>query len=98
MEANAKIPLPKDWPKHVKTAILHVISLARVALVAASGRAARSRKRMCAFELNFGRHDGRSRFWKRSFVSRICAWAVFVLAAGRTTERSRHGDPGLSDG
>ena len=37
------IPLPKAWSSHIKSGILHVISLARVALVAASGRAAQSR-------------------------------------------------------
>ena len=30
-----KIPLPTDWPSHVKKAVLHVIALARVALTAA---------------------------------------------------------------
>ncbi len=38
------IPLPKAWSSHIKAGILHVISLARVALVAASGRAAQSGK------------------------------------------------------
>ena len=38
------IPLPKDWPDHIKSAVLHVISLAAAALVAARGRAAESRK------------------------------------------------------
>ena len=37
-----RIPLPKDWPSHVRMGILHVISLAQVALTAAR---ARSRKR-----------------------------------------------------
>ncbi len=30
-----KIPLPTDWPIHVKKGILHVIALARVAQTAA---------------------------------------------------------------
>ncbi len=38
------IPLPKAWSNHIKSGILHVISLARIALVAASGRTAQSRK------------------------------------------------------
>ena len=29
--ANPQIPLPKSWPIHVRTAILHVISLAQFA-------------------------------------------------------------------
>jgi len=29
--ANTRIPLPKSWPTHVRTAILHVISLAQFA-------------------------------------------------------------------
>ena len=37
------IPLPTDWPKHVKTGILHVIALAQVALTAASARSATKR-------------------------------------------------------
>ncbi len=40
MAKNApRIPLPEDWPSHVKTGILHVISLAQVALTAARARA-----------------------------------------------------------
>jgi hypothetical protein len=38
------ISLPKAWSNHIESGILHVISLARIALVAASGRAAGSRK------------------------------------------------------
>ncbi len=34
-----RIPLPEDWPGHVKSGILHVISLAQVALTAARARA-----------------------------------------------------------
>jgi len=34
-----RIPLPKEWPSHVKTGILHVISIAQVALTAARARA-----------------------------------------------------------
>ncbi len=36
MAKNApRIPLPEDWPRHVRTGIIHVISLAQVALTAA---------------------------------------------------------------
>ena len=34
-----RIPLPKSWPRHVKSAVLHVISLAHYAIVRARGRA-----------------------------------------------------------
>ena len=34
-----RIPLPKRWPGHVKSGILHVIALAHVALTAARARA-----------------------------------------------------------
>ena len=37
------IPLPTDWPKHVKVGILHVIALAQVALTAARARSATKR-------------------------------------------------------
>ena len=36
------IPLPTGWPKNVKSAVLHVISLAHYAIVAARGWAANS--------------------------------------------------------
>ncbi len=40
MARNApRIRLPEDWPEHVKSGILHVISLAQVALTAARARA-----------------------------------------------------------
>ena len=39
-DVETKIPLPKGWSKHVQLAIVHVVSLARVALVAARGRVA----------------------------------------------------------
>ncbi len=35
-----RIPLPKSWPHNVKSAVLHVISLAHYAIVRARGRAA----------------------------------------------------------
>ena len=34
-----RIPLPGDWPSHVRRGVLHVISLAQVALTAARARA-----------------------------------------------------------
>jgi transposase InsO family protein len=34
-----RIPLPEDWPGHVRTGILHVVSLAQVALTDARARA-----------------------------------------------------------
>ena len=37
-----EIPLPSGWPKNVKSAVLHVISLAHYAIVAARGWAANS--------------------------------------------------------
>ena len=37
------IPLPVDWPKYVKTGILHVISLAQMASTAARAHAAKKR-------------------------------------------------------
>ena len=37
------IPLPRGWSEHVKAAVLHVISLAHVALTAARARASKSR-------------------------------------------------------
>ncbi len=40
MAKNApEIALPNDWPSHVKTGLLHVISLAQVALTVARTRA-----------------------------------------------------------
>ena len=37
-----RIPLPKSWPRHVKSAVLHTISLAHYVIVRARGRAAGS--------------------------------------------------------
>ncbi len=34
------IPLPKDWPRRVRSGALHAISLARFSLTAARGHAA----------------------------------------------------------
>ncbi len=42
MHANRRrprIPLPKSWPRHVKSAVLHAISLAHFALIHGRGRA-----------------------------------------------------------
>ena len=36
----AEIALPKQWSKHVRSGILHVISLAQMVLTAARGRSA----------------------------------------------------------
>ena len=37
-----RIPLPKSWPRHIKLAVLHTISLAHYAIVRVRGRAAGS--------------------------------------------------------
>ena len=42
-EKAPSIPLPTDWPKHVKRGILHVIALAQVALTAARARSVTKR-------------------------------------------------------
>jgi hypothetical protein len=39
---GAQIPLPKAWPKHVRSAVARVIALGRRAIVAARGKAANS--------------------------------------------------------
>jgi len=41
-----EIPLPKKWPKHVKSAVLHTISLASTVFTAAHGWAARGADRL----------------------------------------------------
>ncbi len=40
-QRRPRIPLPKSWPRQVKSAVLHVISLAHYAIVRARGQAAR---------------------------------------------------------
>ena len=42
MAQKPKIPLPKSWPTHVKSALLHVISLAKYAMAYTRGWAANS--------------------------------------------------------
>ncbi len=37
-----KIPLPEGWPSHVKSAVLHIISLAHFSITHARGWAANS--------------------------------------------------------
>lgn len=39
----AAIPLPKGWPEHARSAIVHVISLAHAAIISARGRVASAR-------------------------------------------------------
>ena len=36
-------PLPRDWPQHVKSAVLHVVSLAQVAITCGRAKAAGTR-------------------------------------------------------
>ena len=43
VQKTPSIPLPTDWPKHVKAGILHVIALAQVVLAAARARSATKR-------------------------------------------------------
>ena len=39
---RASIPLPKGWKRHVKSAVLHVVSLAHFSITHARGWAANS--------------------------------------------------------
>ena len=39
---SARVPLPKNWPQGIKSAVVHVIALARVVIVQARGLAVNS--------------------------------------------------------
>jgi putative transposase len=43
MPSQRSVPLPRGWSKHVKSSLLHAISLAAMALTVAGGRHARAR-------------------------------------------------------
>jgi transposase InsO family protein len=48
-------PLPRGWPKHVESALLHAIAIARTAVVSARARAACSRRRQLRLEAELER-------------------------------------------
>ena len=50
MPARRPIRLPKQWPEHIKSGILHAISLASVVLSFARGRAAGRRRLQAELE------------------------------------------------
>ncbi len=50
MANRTPIRLPKEWPRHIKTGILHAISLASVALAHARGRATGRRRLLVRLE------------------------------------------------
>ena len=43
LRKTPNIPLPAEWPRHVKTGIVHAIALAQIALTAARARASKKR-------------------------------------------------------
>ena len=43
MPSERSVPLPRGWPKHIKSGLLHAISLAAMALIVARSRYTRSR-------------------------------------------------------
>ena len=45
MPFQRSVPLPKGWPEHIKSALLHAISLAAAALTVARSQQPRSRLR-----------------------------------------------------
>ena len=60
MARNApRIPLPDDWPSHVSVGLLHVISLAQVALTAARARASKKRGVVARLRAKLEERDGR---------------------------------------
>ena len=50
MNQKFDIPLPKNWPKHVKSAFLHTISLASAVITYARSRAATSCSRLARIQ------------------------------------------------
>ena len=58
LDAPPYIPLPKGWPKRVKSAVLHVISLAQYALASARGWAADCRNVYARRSSEADRMDG----------------------------------------
>ncbi len=51
MASRQQIRLPRQWPEHVKSAILHAISLASVVLSFAGGRATGRRRLQAQLEV-----------------------------------------------
>ena len=53
-----RFPLPKGWPKTIRSSVLHAVSLASAALTTAWGRAARNRRpRVVVAELERARTE-----------------------------------------
>lgn len=55
MSRIPRIPLPKRWPQHVKTALIHTISLAATAFIAASGRASNRKGKLTQLQVQINR-------------------------------------------
>ena len=53
------IPLPKSWPKYIKSAMLHVISLAHVAMTYSRGWAVNSGPNAVEFQILVSFLEGR---------------------------------------
>ena len=53
------IPLPKKWPEHIKSAVIHAIALAATAFTAVSGSAATRRSKAARLQalLNKAKHE-----------------------------------------
>ena len=58
LDSPPDIPLPKGWPKRVKSAVLHVISLAHYALASAQGWASDGLNRETRRAAEADRMDG----------------------------------------
>ena len=69
-----RIPLLVDSPRHAGSGIVHVISLAQMALAAARARAAKKRRIVARLQVNVEEQETEIRCPRRSPVGRITAW------------------------
>ncbi len=69
MPSQRSAPLPRGWSKHIKTGLLHAISLATVALTIARSRHTRSR-----FLTELDRANGEIALLKEELVIKDARW------------------------
>ena len=86
---TAKIPLPKCWPRHVRSAIVHVISLAQYATVDTPSWAVDSMNGRVRLKAENDQLHQELALQREEAGSRMYAWATFLLSGVPITPPSR---------
>ena len=86
--STIRLPLPKKWPRRIRSAVIHTISLARTSLTHARSVAANSINARIRLKEEIDRLQNEISLLREESQIKDAPWSRSLLSGGRTTRPS----------